>query len=227
MPKKGYKLTPEHKAAIAAGVRGKPKSESCKLKLSALRKGWGHSQETREKLSLSHTGKVLPENVKRKISISNKGKRLGIKHTPVALSKMSLAGARNVADGKTGYKMSKRFSYTSNLGQHCSFRSSWELGVAKYLDSLGYVWYYELDILELFGECYLPDFFIFEGGHCVEIIEVKGYLPDNVRLKLSRFKESLPIPLEIWDESKLTELGILQEVKQHVELTSSGKNLKQ
>lgn len=69
-PQAGRKLTPEHRARIAAGNTGKPKSAEC-----------------RAKISIAHTGKKLtPEQRVRHGEI-----RRGIPHTPEHRAKISAA----------------------------------------------------------------------------------------------------------------------------------------
>lgn len=134
-----------------------------------------------------------------------------------AIWKSAEAKARHaqlVADGRIGFKgRGKQTQYTSKAGIEYTFRSTWELKVAEYFDAQNIPWDYELDVLTLYTEAYLPDFFIFdEHGGLVKIVEVKGWFPPESQAKMARFQCYLAaqgIPLEVWSTVKLKELGIL------------------
>lgn len=121
--------------------------------------------------------------------------------------------AQLVADGRSGFKSTGHPKYTSKAGQQYTFRSTWEYKVANYLDAQDIPWDYEVIPLTLNGEAYLPDFFLLdEYDNLLKIVEVKGYFQPKGQAKFTLFQEWLAtqgIPLEIWDEPKLKELGIL------------------
>lgn len=81
MPKKGYKLTEEHRK-----------------NLSDSHKGNVCSEETRKKISLANKGRIISEETRRKISLSSKGRKTWMKgkhHTKEAKIKMSEANLNN------------------------------------------------------------------------------------------------------------------------------------
>lgn len=135
--------------------------------------------------------------------------------SPEYKAKLSKTSIQAIIDGKIGFKSrGQRPNYVSKAGIQYTFRSTWELKTAEYFDAQDILWEYELEILILDGEAYLPDFFIFdEHGGLVKIVEVKGWLPPNSKAKLIKFQERLllqGIILEIWDEPVLKTLGILR-----------------
>jgi hypothetical protein len=101
----------------------------------------------------------------------------------------------------------KKISYFSNVAGNIKVDGTWELSVAKYLDSLGVNWIRNKKRFKYFNSIknrtstYCPDFYVEEWG-C--FIEVKGYKTELDDIKWANFKDKL----EIWDKDKLTSLGI-------------------
>jgi hypothetical protein len=114
MPKKGYKLSEEHKHKLSESHKGKPsgrKGKTCskehKLKISLAQKGktyslgYKHTPEAKLKMSITrkgkpnpHKGNPLSEEHKQNISLGNKGKIPWIKgkhHTKETKQKISIA----------------------------------------------------------------------------------------------------------------------------------------
>lgn len=105
MPKKGYKMTDEHREALSKARMGKepwnkgiPMAEESKVKLKAAltgrtspRKGSKVSEETKRRMSESRMGVKLTEEHKRRISEGNKGKKLS-KETKEKISKSHING---------------------------------------------------------------------------------------------------------------------------------------
>lgn len=104
-----------------------------------------------------------------------------------------------------------KYEYNSPIAGKIKVDGSWELKVCEYLDNLKVSWnrnkkrftYINLEGTE---STYCPDFWV-ESWQ--KYIEVKGYKTDLDDCKWSQFKE----PLEIWDQSKLEELKILEKRK--------------
>ena len=89
--------------------------------------------------------------------------------------------------------------------------SRWEVGTAQYLDKMNICWKYSERGYKLSdGRYYYPDFFIYEDGNLVKLVEVKGYFRESNKLKFEVFLRDYPnINIEIWDKFKLRELGII------------------
>ena len=67
-------------------------------------------------------------------------------------------------------------------------RSTWELKYAQYLDMQGIKWQYEPTFILSDGKVYLPDFQLSSG----DIIEVKGYMREDTRIKWEMFCSERP-----------------------------------
>jgi hypothetical protein len=90
---------------------------------------------------------------------------------------------------------------------HCeyknnSFRSSWELLFAKWLDLSGIKWQYESKTFDLVNTTYTPDFYLPEFD-CY--IEIKGWWRDDAKKKFKKF-------IQRYNKIKIKVLGI-QELK--------------
>lgn len=89
----GRKMSEYNKEQIRKAIKGVPKSEECKRKLSISRTGknlsqqtidkmllarigYKHSEETKRKIGEGNKGKILSEDTRRKISIAHTGKHL-------------------------------------------------------------------------------------------------------------------------------------------------------
>lgn len=108
MPRKGYKMTDEHRKKMSEVVRGRKLSEETKAKLSAALKGRSrpmseetkakmratralHKEEISKNISESQIGKKLSEEHKAKLSAALKGKKRG----PVSESHLAAIRARS------------------------------------------------------------------------------------------------------------------------------------
>jgi hypothetical protein len=123
---------------------------------------------------------------KRKISIAQIGNkyRSGISHTAESKSKLSLklkgrtlsvddrrnksiAAVKNILNGS----ISKKY-YRYQYG-NVSFKSSWELSFAKFLDEHNIIWSYESASFEYqyyeYKKSYVPDFYLPDLGYYIEI----------------------------------------------------------
>lgn len=89
--------------------------------------------------------------------------------------------------------------------------SKWEVGTARYLDSIGVIWEYnDRGYILSDGRYYYPDFFVYENDLLIRVIEVKGYFREGNRQKFDMFLKEYPtVPIELWQRDKLTELKII------------------
>jgi len=100
-----------------------------------------------------------------------------------------------------------KIDYKSPTAGKIKVDGSWELAVAKYLDSILVKWIRNTERFEYFNSIknkkstYCPDFFVFDWN---SFIEVKGYTTDLDKIKWQQF----PHILEIWDKHKIKSLGI-------------------
>jgi transposase len=90
-------------------------------------------------------------------------------------------------------------------------RSLWEVKTAKWLDDAGRKWDYEkcrYDVGD--GHTYTPDFWVYENGELIQLIDVKGWLRPASAEAISAFRVKYPqFPFVVWDEPQLREQGIL------------------
>lgn len=176
---------------------------------------WGrhHTPEAKLKLSIAKTGKLVGDRnpAKRpdiRMVLSNQKKGI---NNPMYGQK----GIDCPAFGKRGKLSpsygkppahSKRIYYESPLQGTVCFRSSWEYGYARYLDSIPELWYYEIDTYELLDEkTYTPDFYL---PRLNKFIEIKGRIWNKDGLKCNQFKEEYPIDINILFADDLINLGI-------------------
>jgi len=93
------------------------------------------------------------------------------------------------------------------------FDSTWEVGVAKYLDNKKINWKYNVKGFKLSdGRYYYPDFFIYHEDEILMLIEVKGYFMENNKKKFEMFLSEYPsIVIYLFDKSKLIEINIINK----------------
>jgi len=183
-----------------------------------------HTQETKDHLSILYKdksfeerfGKTKAKKIKKKLSKSQSGENNGFfgkKHNEKSLTKMRKTAKKNARRGKESNfygkkywpkRQSDKFVYAD-----VRFRSIWEVDVAKYLDKNNIKWEFESKLFEINDNTYTPDFYLPEEH---KLIEVKGYWYKDAIDKFNKFKEIYPdIKIEIWDETKLKELKIINE----------------
>ena len=104
MPKKGYKQTEEHKRKTGLALKGRPRPESVRKKISEAQMGSKNhafgkklSEETKRKISEAGKGRRHSEESKRKMSEASKGKVFSALHRKRIgeASKGRIAGAKN------------------------------------------------------------------------------------------------------------------------------------
>lgn len=128
----------------------------------------------------------------------------GLKHTEEQKKKISEAmkGNRNAnhrGDRQTYYKGIR-------------MDSRWEAVTAYHFDKIKVKWVYNERGFKLSdGRYYYPDFFLYKkNGEFSHLIEVKGYFRESNRLKFELFKKEYPeIPVALWRQDKLRQLGLL------------------
>lgn len=80
--------------------------------------------------------------------------------------------------------------YVDRLGRIFRFRSSYEIVlVEQYLDRMMLTWDYECQTFDVGDFTYTPDFWVVEEQR---FIEVKGYLRENERQKIEKFRSIYP-----------------------------------
>jgi hypothetical protein len=122
---------------------GSKHSEATREKIRLTKIGRVPSEETRKKISEANKGhpcwtKGIPrtQETKEKLSKANKGKRLGMRHTPEAITKIKAARARQVITPETRAKMSavrkgRKFTaeHRANMGRSGPLNPFWKGGV--------------------------------------------------------------------------------------------------
>lgn len=195
MPKGVFVRTAQTRANIAAGMLGKkrgPYSAEHRAKIAEGNRGKVPSAETREKLRAAKLANPTRYWL---------GKKRGPmpEQTRAAINKANV-GRRQTADAKA--KISKTlFGHVAAHGRRCPygdivFRSSFEVRVARALDSLGVRWSYESRRFNL-GSCtYTPDFYLIDDD---AYWEVKGWYGPDSRRKVELFRRLFPdVPLVVF-----------------------------
>lgn len=212
------KPTPEARQKIAAWHTGRASSESTRQKIRESRLGKTASAESRAKMSASQMGKKKPWTPERRERFSeimrayyknpehrkrlahNKGRKLDEQWR----KNCSRTGKQNGRYGKSPPLSSSRGKRVWYKG--ICFRSSYEARVAQAFDKLNWQWEYEPERFELYGETYLVDFRV----NGTLYAEVKGWVNDDARRKVSAFRELYSYPLVVLTlpEIKQLEAGI-------------------
>ena len=93
MAHKGYKQTPEHRAKISAGLRGRKLSPEHRAKVSVAHLGHKHTPEARAKIATAGRGRKASPEHRAKISVSLRGHEV----SPELRAKLSAAnqGSKN------------------------------------------------------------------------------------------------------------------------------------
>jgi hypothetical protein len=144
---------------------------------------------------------VVTDETKLKLSESSKNR----KHSAKTKNKMSeITKARHAAGWNPVCGRAKKYEYISLIAGHVSLDGTWELMVAKYLDSIGVTWKRNKNkfvYIHLNGKdsTYTPDFYVKEWD---SYIEVKGYETELDRCKWKQF----PHKLLVWKKEKINEI---------------------
>lgn len=167
-----------------------------RIKCESGFKGKRHSAEARAKLS-----KLATEQHANGKGVPPPGWS-GKKHSDITKQKI----AAKLVGNTNGFGRGKRSEYNGIV-----FRSTWEAKVAEYLDKNCIEWKYEEKAFLLEGnKSYRPDFFIYENGVFVKLIEVKGYFRESNKLKFDMFKIMYShIEVELWDKLVLKQLSLI------------------
>jgi|3_EtaG_2_1085321.scaffolds.fasta_scaffold00064_32 hypothetical protein len=105
---------------------------------------------------------------------------------------------RKIHNATIGYQ---GYYYNRIRKKYVWLRSSIEYSYAKWLDRNKIDWDVEYKTYEVNGKLYKPDFFIFENGNLVKIVETKGY--DRSRdWKTTELNKILSIPVVLIDNIK-------------------------
>jgi len=101
--------------------------------------------------------------------------------------------------------------WSDKSGRVFYMRSLWEIKTAKWLDDADRSWHYEHFAYDLGGgRTYTPDFWVYDGGDLVQLIDVKGWLRPASEDAIVTFEAMYPqLPFATWDEPELRERGIL------------------
>jgi len=113
---------------------------------------------------------------------------------------------------RTGWSKYRVTPYVDRLGRRHLFKSSWEVAYAKHLDALAKDWGYEETSYPLGRRRkYTPDFFVYEGGELVELVEVHGWMDKPTRERLELLVQRYPeLPLELLGPAEMAALGLVE-----------------
>lgn len=153
------------------------------------------SEESKNRIAIRHIGNKY--NLGRRVTDEIK-KKISDNHANVS-------GKNNPSYGKPRYH-AKRYYYESPLQGKISFRSSWELAYAKYLDVNKILWMYEMETFDLDNITYTPDFFL---PQTEQFIEIKGYMSDKAQEKINKFLAQYSWNLKILRKADLIKLGVI------------------
>jgi len=159
-----------------------------------------------------------------KLSKIRKGRpsgRKGKKHKPESIEKISknhrdMKGKKNHMFGKPkadGAGHCKKYYYNSPFQGVVCLKGSYEYKLALYLDRNNILWLYEPKAfpmtININGKdketTYRPDFLLLRES---KFIEVKGYLDEEHRIKMDKFREIYKFNLEVLRKDDLQKLGI-------------------
>jgi hypothetical protein len=114
---------------------------------------------------------------------------------------------------RTGWASYRTHRWMDRRGRFHTFKSSWELAYAEWLDEQGWGWEYEPAKLGL-SEClcYTPDFGIYIDSQLLTFIEVKGWVTDDVRRRMDEFRRAYPtLPVVVVGPRELATMGLIEQ----------------
>lgn len=195
----------ETRDKISEWHTGRKLSDGAKRKISIANKGRVITDEARHNMSLAQIGKHKPWTDERRTAAStrlkeyykdpenrkklahNKGRKLSYEWK----KNCSRPGKQNGRYGISPPIESSRGKRTWYEG--ICFRSSYEARAAMAFDALGWEWTYEQERFDLGNETYLIDFKV----NCSVFVEVKGWLNDDAKRKVEKFRSMYPYPLVV------------------------------
>jgi len=163
----------------------------------------------KEKIKESNKNRIWKDESRRKLSEKHKGKKLSEEHK----KKIGRSGVNSHRYGKVGNHGKGEF-YIRKNGEKIWMRSSWEIKIAKYLDSKDYNWSYEptaFPIKYVFNNIvkegtFRPDFLI---QNLNEYWEIKGWWRDDSKEKYEAFVEQYKdLKIILLMKNNIKELGI-------------------
>lgn len=169
-------------------VQNRVKEHGIKPRPAGGRKGKALNPETIEKIRNKATERRFSEEWRKNISKS----KVGEKHPNF---------------GKKCPVHGKRVWHQHPDGRWFSMRSSWEVCYADYLTRNNLRWDYEPETFLLIdGAAYTPDFYLIDTQ---EYVEVKGWLTEQHKTRITTFREQYPEKkLILANRQYLTALGI-------------------
>lgn len=188
---RGIKRSPETRAKIAEALRKRVVSDETRAKMAAAHAGRTQSQESREKTRQGLLGRPLSEEHKNKLrqaKLRNPVRYWEGKTRPSPSAetreKMRVANGGKPKPDYWSPHIKRPHPYNG-----ITFRSSYEVRVAKALDALGIRWVYEPKRFDLGPFRYCPDFYL-PDGNCYW--EVKGWFSPTAQSKVSAFRAQHP-----------------------------------
>lgn len=134
--------------------------------------------------------------------------RIGSKHSPETLAKMSKTASNQILDGtRSSHSNGKRMNVLTPNNGFLTMRSSWEKKYADFLTKNNIDYYYETKNFPLSnGKSYVADFYLPATD---EYVEIKGYLSQDQSDKYELFKQEYPnLKWKILYKENLIDLGI-------------------
>jgi hypothetical protein len=184
---------------------------------NAEKRGYWYSKETLKKRSKSMKGKNTgPHSLerRRKQSEAQLGIGKGRRQSPEWIAKRTASfiagnhsGANAPGYGRTKASCKRIYFDIPNQGRVC-LRSSWEAIMAQYLVDKHVDFRYEYKRFILDAKTYLQDFYLVKEN---KFIEVKGFMSDDAKQKLSEMKRFYPdvkVELVMKDEIKKIKQGV-------------------
>jgi len=186
---KGIKKTPEH----ILNMKNVECSSRFKNGHIPNFTGADLSEESKDKIRQKLLGKKLSCETRRKMSIANKG----MKHHKDDCLCICCKTKRGE------FKVYRRYNLQYN---GYTFRSSWEVKFAVYLDGLGIKWEYEPESFKLSsGISYIPDFYLSKYDLWIEL---KGFSSFDGKQKMDLFEKEYNKKLIILYKDDLNRIGV-------------------
>lgn len=215
------RFTAEHKAKIAAALKGRRMSDAARAAMSTAKKGKPgrpQTEATRAKMRALSLGRIITPEAREKMRQAKLGKPgpwAGKKRGPLRPEWRAAIAAANRGcvgpwAGKTRGPHSEATKLKIAVGNKGKqfphirkvkygdiwMRSTYEARVAAALDALGIPWQYEPFRFDIgVSRTYLPDFYLPDDD---AYWEVKGWFGPKSRDTTARFREHYPeIPLVV------------------------------